>query len=238
MSDNDNLELKKRSRRRLVGAAALALIAAIVLPMVMDGEPVPPVSDIQVTIPERTVDARPIEPREAIAEPVAEAPAELAAPAVVEPLPAAPVQPAPVASPKPEPSAPAPKPLPKPEPAPQPAAPPKPAPAPEAPPKPASAAETAPEESAEARRARAILEGRAVPQEADVQFLVQIGAFSDETKARTRQMDLAAKGFASFVESAGGVSRVRMGPFPSRAEAEAMIVRLRSASFDGVVTTR
>lgn len=233
MSDNDNLELKKRSRRRLVGAAALALIAAIVLPMVMDGEPVPPVSDIQVTIPERTVDARPIAPREAIAEPVADAPAELATPVVVEPPRAEPAQPAPVpAPPKPENSTPpAPKPAAKPEPVA-----PKPAPIPDPTPKPS--AEVVPEESAEARRARAILEGRAAPQESSVQFLVQIGAFSDETKARTRQMDLAAKGFASFVESAGGVSRVRMGPFVSRAEAEAMIVRLRGASFDGVVTTR
>lgn len=45
------LELKKRARRRLVGAAALALLAAIVLPMVMDHEPRPPSSDIQVRIP-------------------------------------------------------------------------------------------------------------------------------------------------------------------------------------------
>lgn len=230
VSDNDNLELKKRSRRRLVGAAALALIAAIVLPMVMDGEPTPPVSDIQVTIPDRTVDASPIGSRDAIVEPVTEAPAELAAPAVIEPAPAPTVQAAPsVPAPKPEPAAPAPKPeptSPKPESAPKTPAAPKAEPAP-----------AAEEESAEARRARAILEGRAAPEES-VQFLVQIGAFSDETKARTRQMDLAAKGFTSFVESSGGVSRVRMGPFASRVEAESMIARLRGASFDGVVTTR
>lgn len=229
VSDNDNLELKKRSRRRLVGAAALALIAAIVLPMVMDGEPIPPVSDIQVTIPDRTVDARPIGSREFIAEPIPDAPAELASPAVVEPVPAQTVQPVPAApEPKPEPNAPPPKPEPTP---------PKPEPAPKTQAVPKAQPDPAPEESAEARRARAILEGRAAPDES-LQFLVQIGAFSDETKARTRQMDLAAKGFASFVESAGGVSRVRMGPFASRVEAESMIARLRGASFDGVVTTR
>jgi len=43
--------LKKRSRRRLVGAAALALLAAIVLPMVMDREPRQPAQDVQVKIP-------------------------------------------------------------------------------------------------------------------------------------------------------------------------------------------
>lgn len=43
--------LKKRARRRLIGAAALALLAAIVLPMVMDHQPAPTLKDIQVRIP-------------------------------------------------------------------------------------------------------------------------------------------------------------------------------------------
>lgn len=239
MSDNDNLELKKRSRRRLVGAAALALIAAIVLPIVMDDEPVAPLTDIQVTIPERSVDARPIGAREPIVEPVSDLPPELPQPLEVPPVVEA--QPAPEPKPQPEPKPapePAPEPEPKPAPKPEPKPEPKPAPKPEPKPEPGPPAE--PEESEEARRARAILEGRA-PQSAAgeaTQLLVQVGAFSDETKARTRQIDLAAKGFASFIETAGGVSRVRMGPFAARAEAEAMIARLRSAGFDGVVTTR
>ena len=45
------LELKKRARRRLVGAAAFALTAAIILPMVMDHEPRPLTQDIQIRIP-------------------------------------------------------------------------------------------------------------------------------------------------------------------------------------------
>lgn len=45
------LQLKKRARRRLVGAVALALTAVIVLPMIMDHEPRPPQQDIQVRIP-------------------------------------------------------------------------------------------------------------------------------------------------------------------------------------------
>jgi DedD protein len=43
--------LKKRARRRLIGAVALALLAAIVLPMVMDHKPAPQLKDIQVRIP-------------------------------------------------------------------------------------------------------------------------------------------------------------------------------------------
>lgn len=52
MADNDSqIDLKKRARRRLVGSAALALLAAIVLPMVMDHEPRPPSPDVQIRIP-------------------------------------------------------------------------------------------------------------------------------------------------------------------------------------------
>ncbi|WP_341648746.1 hypothetical protein [Thauera humireducens] len=51
MSDAENLEIKKRARRRLVGAVALALLAAVVLPMMMDQEPRPASGDIQITIP-------------------------------------------------------------------------------------------------------------------------------------------------------------------------------------------
>ncbi len=43
--------LKKRARRRLIGAVALTLLAAIVLPMAMDHEPAPSLQDIQVRIP-------------------------------------------------------------------------------------------------------------------------------------------------------------------------------------------
>ena len=43
MSDpsDANLQLKKRARRRLVGAIAFAGLAAVVLPMVMDEEHFP-----------------------------------------------------------------------------------------------------------------------------------------------------------------------------------------------------
>lgn len=48
---DEETQLKKRARRRLIGAVALALFAAIVLPMVMDHQPAPPLKDIQVRIP-------------------------------------------------------------------------------------------------------------------------------------------------------------------------------------------
>ena len=55
------LQLKKRARRRLVGAVAFAGLAAVVLPMVMDEEPKQQVQDVQIRIPGQ--DQVPFQPR-------------------------------------------------------------------------------------------------------------------------------------------------------------------------------
>ncbi|AUN96381.1 SPOR domain-containing protein [Pseudazoarcus pumilus] len=235
MSDNDNLELKKRSRRRLVGAAALALVAAIVLPMVMDSEPATSVHDIQVSIPERGLDSSPIS---ALPETPPSRPTEIptvpdsAAPEVEEAV--RPVEPVVEPEPRPAPPAAATAQGAEREAAPR---------APTDEPTPVQA-QTPPEadvaeSSAEAERARAILEGRTTsPPVSSDEFVVQVGAFSDADKASSRQLELAARGFKSYIERSGGVSRVRIGPFASRVDAEAMLRRLESASLDGVVSTR
>ena len=44
---------KKRARRRLVGAVALALAAIVALPMLLDSEPKPLATDINITIPDK-----------------------------------------------------------------------------------------------------------------------------------------------------------------------------------------
>ncbi len=46
-----HLQLKKRARRRLIGAVAFAGLAAVVLPMVMDQEPRQQIQDVQIRIP-------------------------------------------------------------------------------------------------------------------------------------------------------------------------------------------
>lgn len=52
MAEAQDVEaLKRRGRRRLVGAVALVLAAVIVLPMVFDPEPRPAVSSVAVRIP-------------------------------------------------------------------------------------------------------------------------------------------------------------------------------------------
>lgn len=90
-SPDADLRLKKRARRRLVGAAALALFAVLVLPMVMDREPRPLNQDIQVRIPSQDATglaakvipgkpvATPMPAPEAVAEPKPEVKPEPAA---------------------------------------------------------------------------------------------------------------------------------------------------------------
>ena len=52
MEDNDvQQHLKKRARRRLVGAAFFVSVVAVVLPMVMDQEPRQVVQDVEIRIP-------------------------------------------------------------------------------------------------------------------------------------------------------------------------------------------
>ncbi|HEY5928927.1 MAG TPA: SPOR domain-containing protein, partial [Burkholderiales bacterium] len=48
---DEELQLKKRARRRLVGAIALVLLVVVFLPMFLDGEPKPLNQDIAITIP-------------------------------------------------------------------------------------------------------------------------------------------------------------------------------------------
>lgn len=243
MTDNDNLELKKRSRRRLVGAAALALLAAIVLPMVMDQEPGSPTQDIHVSIPDRDAEnmaARPIAGRAATpAEPqVAPPPVEQAPGPATAPDPAVPITPN--ASSATAPSAPAAS-----APVPPVIRPPASSaagtstteeaggkPAPSTPPAPAVAKD-------EAARVRALLEGQAsaaaAPRES---YVVQVGAFGEAAKAASLSSELKSRGFAAYTEKAGSVTRVRVGPFANKEQAEKAAERLRANGLNGVVAAR
>lgn len=74
------------------------------------------------------------------------------------------------------------------------------------------------------------------------QFVVQIAALADADKARDIQQELATKGLKAYTErikSAGGdVTRVRVGPFPSREAAETERTRLKALGFEGNVAPR
>ena len=259
MSDTDNIELKKRSRRRLVGAAALALLAAIVLPMVMDKEPGIPVQDIQVTIPDRDADGavvRPIGGRAATNAEAAVAPSpEEQAPTAASADSGKPVTnvpaggaPAPEAAAKPLPVSPSMTPAPSAMAAPVPpssphaaqatpqAAPATPQPPPTRKEIPAPPVSTA----VGSDRAKAILEGRASsPTDASGEgFVIQVGAFSEATKAASIAGDLKKRGFAAYTEKAGSMTRVRIGPYRVREDADRAAQRLRAGGVSGSVMSR
>lgn len=221
MSDAEHLEIKKRARRRLVGAIALALLAAIVLPVMMEQEPRPTTADIQITIPDRNAGAEPARPATAL-------PDGTSFPTVVpgpeEQMPAAAAEPAPAPAELVPPTAATPAPD---------AEPPSKTARPEAGKAEAARAESA---AAEAARARAILEGKEVPR--GDSFVLQIGAFSDADKAERLAAELKKQGFAAYTEPAGKVVRVRVGPVAGRSAADKAALQLKALGFSTVITAR
>jgi DedD protein len=221
-------DLRKRARRRLLGAIALALTAAIVLPIVMDHEPRQPAQDIAVRIPSRD-NAPPLASPARIEVPDAED-AIPPPPPDSEPVPAVP----PVAPPKPpvsvkaEPVKPPPvkAEVSKPE-----------TPKPEVPKSETPKVEPSKPAAADASRAAALLDGKTGP------IALQLGVFSDAAnvaKLRARAKEL---GFASFTEDvklADGQTRtrVKVGPFASRAAAEAAQHKLEAAGMRSMLAPR
>jgi DedD protein len=68
-------------------------------------------------------------------------------------------------------------------------------------------------------------------------WIVQLGSFSSRANADRLAADVKRKGFSVSVQGGGGSSgtlfRVRAGPEPDKAGAEALAVRLAEAGFKG-----
>ncbi len=73
-------------------------------------------------------------------------------------------------------------------------------------------------------------------------FVVQLGAFSDQSKAKQQQANLVSNGFKAYTETlkidTNEVTRVRIGPFMTRSAAEAELKKLKKIGLDGVVAPR
>ena len=239
MDENDaQLQLKKRARRRLVGAVFFVSVAAVVLPMVMDQEPRQPVHDVAIKIPGQ--DDKAFVPK------FAATPApQRAAPAPVATETKAPE---PVPDRKPAivetatPSARVIKETPAEKPAKQ---------AEKASAKPA---EKVSEKTAEkpvakadedAKRAAAILAGKAAEPPAagkSGEFLILIGAFANEANVRNLKAKLGEQGVKTFTEPLdtpqGRKTRLRAGPFPSRDAAEKALAKMQRIGVSGVVAAK
>ncbi|WP_298213122.1 SPOR domain-containing protein [Acidovorax sp.] len=233
--------MRRRARHRLIGAAVLVLVGVVGFPLLFDTQPRPIPVDIPIEIPDRNKVAPLVVPA-----PVAEAPAARpAAPATPQeparpapsrsaaannglsegeelvqgtrPAPAKPPQTAAVA-PKPESKTPIP-PAPEPKPAPR---------------------------SDDSARARALLEGRSAEPAAtakaeDERFIVQVGAFADADKAREARSKVERAGLKTYTQVVdtkdGKRTRVRVGPFTSRAEADKAAARIKAVELPASVLT-
>lgn len=75
-----------------------------------------------------------------------------------------------------------------------------------------------------------------------LEFVVQLGAFSDHSKAIQQQQNLVSNGVQAYTETLyvnnKEMMRVRVGPFSSRISAENELRKLNQFGLNGVVTAR
>ncbi len=245
--------MRRRARHRLVGAAVLVLAGVIGFPQLFDTRPRPVAVDIPIEIPDRNK-VKPLAPprteSQASTGAVTPAPSTAAAGPVSLPEPAAaPVPGKPeskiatapaLIETKPEPKPPA-KPEAKPETRPEPPAEPK------AVAKVESKSEPRPEAkpatSDAGARARALLEGKPPAEVAagEGRFVVQVGAFADPDKARETRLRVERAGLKTYTHVAetkdGKRTRVRVGPFASRAEADQAAAKIKGLDLPAAILT-
>ena len=218
-------ELRRRARRRLVGAVVLALAAAVLVPMLLESDPKPLGEDVSVRIPPvddgrfvnklgektRASDTpAPAPPRTATV-PLAEAtPAREAA---KEPVKAPAKDAAVQASPREATSGDSPK--------------------------AAASQSNGPKPATEASSSEVAKGASAKP--AGGAFSVQLAAFADDKGANALSNRLRKGGHPAYTEpyttSRGTLWRVRVGPYSTRDAAEAARSKLKSDGQDGIIAT-
>ena len=222
---DEELQIKRRARRRLIGAIVLVIAIVVVLPMVLDSEPRVSSQSVSVQIP--SPDAGVFTSK------VVPLPATPDSKAIAKAAPGKPPAVLPAEEPQKIVAAPA--------------APASPVPAKETP-------KQAPQESPKAV-AKAVIEkktgtpakppvksAKPAPKSKDGQFVVQVIALADAEKAKQMRENIAAAGIKSYTEvvktSKGDVTRVRAGPFATRVAAEKAREQLKALGMNGNITTR
>ena len=238
-------QARTRARQRLIGAVVLVGIGIIGFPILFENQPRPIPVNVPIEIP-RKDNAPPLNL------PVARAPTIITETAAEAGL----VTPAPKAEPKgdarPKPDIkPEPKAAPKPDTEPKAASRPEPKAEPKVEPKPEPKVEpkvvakpAAP--ATDAARAQALLEGKAGSTTASApapatRFIVQVGAFADPGQARETRLKVERLGLTTYTHVAetpqGSRTRVRVGPRPTRQEAEKVAARLKAAGLPSAILT-
>jgi DedD protein len=221
----EEIQLRKRARRRLVGAIVLATAAVVVLPMILDSKPDRRGHEIDIHIPsEDSVEELAAESVSPANTPPAtsssmlwtEGGPEQAAAASGKNITAVPPRETP-ASINEKASA---------------------SPAPAAPRSGATATNATPATS----RAETASKNAVPAASREASFVVQLGAFSTPAKAARQSEKVASQNFSAYTEIVKSgkeeVTRVRVGPFATREEAEKTREKLKNLGFEGVVTER
>ena len=261
----DSIEtLRTRARQRLIGATVLVALGIITFALLFDSQPRPIPVDIPIVIPDKdkpdatvasvvtapvVVPVAPTAPAPVVETPVTAAPAAVQASAslsakeeIVAPKtdkkPEVKVEPKVEAKPEPKAEA-------KTETKQVVKAEPKPAAKPEVKPTPKPATD-------EAAKALAILEGKEPPKTASAaaatsadatvgRFVVQVGAFAENEKAREARLKVERAGLKTYVHVAetpnGKRIRVRAGPFATRAEAEKAAAKIKTLDLPAAILT-
>lgn len=226
---NENIEVvRRRARYRLIGAVVLVLIAVVGFPLVFDTQPRPVAVDTPIVIPDRQAVAPltasvPVPASQAPAKPLKIEHENLSTQAALDPReevvpPSAPA-PSAVHEAKPEPVEKSKeKPVDKPK-------------------EKVDATHVkdevkstqAAKDKADADKAKALLEGKFASSE---RLIIQVGAFSDPVKLREVRQKLEKGGFKTYTQVVEGkdgkpTTRVRVGPYDSRDEAEKAVARIR-----------
>jgi DedD protein len=242
---------RTRARRRLIGAAVLLGVGVIGFPLLFETQPRPISVNIPIEIPRKDGLAPLLLPP--VAPPLSPTAAVQPNPAAA--MPASPGKPAvdiveqasdqgrelasPAPAPAPAPAPPAPAPAPRPAPAPVEAAVKESLPAPVEPASKAAPGATKP--SDEGARARALLEGQPVASAPGVRLVVQVGAYAEASKlaeARQRVEKLGLKTYTQVVEVGGAKrTRVRVGPFVTRADADKAAARIKAVGLPVAILT-
>ena len=219
--NEQEIQFKKRARRRLVGAIALVLLMITILPMVLDDRAgKTPQQEIAITIPsqdgaEFTSKIVPVAPET----PLPASPST-AAPTPVPPAPPAEsVKPDEAASNKDIEVAPPAAPLSN------------------------KPADTISIPTQEAAQKAPVEKKQSEPNSSKGNaFSVQIGVFSDPANVKQLQQKLLSQGYKSYTEKVdtakGEKIRLRAGPFATRETAESALVNIKDSGLSGMVVTK
>jgi DedD protein len=219
---DEELQLKKRARRRLVGAIVLVTVVAVVLPMVLDSEPRQVTQNVEIDIPpsgsselkpkaagatRSTADNGPLKgmpPTSAKGEAAntvkAEVPSRIDDPALV----------------------------------------------PESASNKAGGAQAAKEvakpKAAATDQKSATESSKVVAKDSAGAYVVQVAALADEVRAKALQKQMTDAGIKTYTEvvptKSGEVTRVRAGPYATREAAESARAQLKKAGLDGTVAAK